>query len=59
MQEGKETEHSGLLSAGRFEEAEQRAAWRWTKLVNRAEDEGRQVTGSRRKVTHEGTGTKG
>lgn len=40
-------------------EAVQKAARRWNKLVNRGEDEGRQVTGSRRKVTPEGTGTKG
>lgn len=57
--EGRETKHSGLLSAGRFEEAVQKAARRWNKLVNRGEDDGRKVTGSRRKVTPEGTGTKG
>lgn len=37
----------------------QKVARQWNKLVNRGEDEGRQVTGTRRKVTHEGTGTKG
>lgn len=48
-----------MQKLGRFEEAVQKAARRWKKLVNRGEDEGRQVTGSRRKVTPEGTGTKG